>query len=85
LTFDQLSNEAKLLFVIGEPLRRLAELSFDEWINRTAFEWVQVVGREDVTQFCFAFDELAEWLKGKETTKPSKLTGQINTGQLEMF
>lgn len=60
-SFDGLSSEAKLLFVIGEPLRRSRELNFQDWINRTAALWIGAT-EKSVDDFRLAFKELSIWV-----------------------
>lgn len=61
MIFDSLSNEAKLLFVIGEPLRQSQELNFQDWINRTAALWIGAT-EKGVDDFRLAFEELSIWV-----------------------
>jgi hypothetical protein len=65
-TFDSLSNEAKILFVIGEPLRRQLDLDCDAWITRTVFVWTKVTAK-DIPDFFVAFEELSNWIKPQPT------------------
>ncbi len=62
MTFADLSNEAKLLLIIGEPLRNVPDLRGDAWLYRIWIEWLQVTekGREE---FNAAFGEIAVFVK----------------------
>lgn len=67
MTFNDLSNEAKLLLIIGEPLRNKPELRGDAWLYRIWIEWIEVAekGREE---FNAAFGEISNFVtlkKGK--------------------
>jgi len=62
--FADLSAEARILFVIGEPLRRQPELSFDSWTAQTFRLWSECTGL-DFEAFRKAFGELSKWVKSK--------------------
>lgn len=61
MKFDNLSNEAKLLLIIGEPLRR-RDLSNDQWIDQMWLEWSEVT-KKGRAEFIAAFTEIADFSK----------------------
>ena len=63
-SFSKLSPEAAMLFIIGEPIRRVDGLTFDQWTHRTFQLWEECTGL-DFEQFRKAFGEVGDWLKSK--------------------
>lgn len=64
MSFDELSPEAKLLFVIGEPSRRDLALPEESWHKQTFQLWREVTSL-DFKEFQTAFGEISDWLRSK--------------------
>lgn len=64
LKFEALSDDAKLLFVIGEPLRYKVDLTSADWLSRTFTVWSQITGKNED---CFraAFVQVTVWIESK--------------------
>lgn len=63
-SFDLLSSEAKILFVIGEPIRRDTALPEESWHKQTFQLWREVTSL-DFEEFRKAFGEISNWLNSK--------------------
>ena len=63
-SFHDLSPEAALLFIIAEPLRRVPNLTFDDWTNQAFQLWEACTGL-DFNAFRKAFGEVGDWLNSK--------------------
>ena len=68
MTFDLLSDEAKILFVIGEPLRADKSLLARDWHRRAFIDFVEATGLS-WEHYVEAFSEVSDWFfslkKGK--------------------
>lgn len=58
MIFSELSNEAKLLLVIGEPLRNVLNLSDEAWLVQIWAEWKRVT-QKGQEEFIAAFEQLS--------------------------
>lgn len=63
-SFDLLSPEAKILFVIGEPLRQEQSLPEEAWHKHSFQIWHEVTSL-DFEEFRKAFGEVSNWLNSK--------------------
>jgi hypothetical protein len=86
LKFGDLTNEAKLVFIIGEPLRQDTVLSVNNWHRRVFIEFVEATGL-DWDDYVVAFSEVSDWIRlttghVQNINRRKKL---VKAGQLEMF
>lgn len=63
-TFHDLSPEAAILFIIAEPLRRVPDLTFDDWTKQAFQIWIGVTAL-GFDEFWKAFGEVSDWLNSK--------------------
>lgn len=64
ISFAELSPEAKILFVIGEPIRHDSALPEKSWHKQIFQLWREVTSL-DFEEFQNAFGEISDWLKAK--------------------
>lgn len=64
MTFDSLSPEAALLFIIAEPLRRNPELTSESWLKQAFGKWRECTNL-DFEEFQKSFGEVSDWLRLK--------------------
>ena len=72
MTFSELSNEAKLLLIIGEPLRNDPRLTWDVWTKRIWVQWTITTGK-GWDDFKLAFGEIAMLMSKKKTAASPEL------------
>ncbi len=81
MTFNELSNEAKMLLIIGEPLRNASGLSVAAWLYLIWVEWATVTkkGREEFNAAFGEIDALVATAKRRAGASPKLASGAAIT------
>lgn len=72
MKFEGLSNAAKIVFVIGEPMRANKSLSVYDWRKRVFIDFVEATGL-DWQDYVDAFSEVSEWVFSIKKEKRGKV------------